>query len=160
MKRRCLRAGRVSYGHKVQSVAARSLVHKFLQRSPAWTKPKRLMMGLLWALCLVSISERFNSTRKFKKKNKKVILENCQSQYRRNIYLFLFDLSVFTKVVQWIEALTFSNSWLWGSGFESNGITSHYSGQPRAVTSSYKYAAQKKNEKANPFWSSYYTYLV
>ena len=26
------------YGHTVQSVAARSIVHKFLKRSPAWTK--------------------------------------------------------------------------------------------------------------------------
>ena len=33
----------------------------------------------------------------------------------------------------------------------ANGITSHYSGQPRTVTSSYKYAAPKKDEKANPF---------
>ena len=34
-----LRAGRELYGHTVQSVAARSIVHKFLERSPAWTKP-------------------------------------------------------------------------------------------------------------------------
>ena len=34
---------------------------------------------------------------------------------------------------------------------KANGITSHYSGQPRTVTSSYKYAAPKKDEKANPF---------
>ena len=33
----------------------------------------------------------------------------------------------------------------------ANGITSYYSGQPRTVTSSYKYAAPKKDEKANPF---------
>ena len=31
----------------VQSVAARSIVHKFLKRSPAWTKPERVLMGLL-----------------------------------------------------------------------------------------------------------------
>ena len=42
-----LRAGRESYGHTVQSVAARSIVHKFLKRSPAWTKPERVLMGLL-----------------------------------------------------------------------------------------------------------------
>ena len=30
---------------------------------------------------------------------------------------------------------------------KANGITSHYSGQPRSVTSSYKYAAPKKDEK-------------
>ena len=39
--------GRVSYGHTAQSVAARSIVHKFLKRSPAWTKPERVLMGLL-----------------------------------------------------------------------------------------------------------------
>ena len=40
---------------------------------------------------------------------------------------------------------------------EANGITSHYSGQPGTVTFSYKkYAAPKKNKKANPFWSNYF----
>ena len=34
---------------------------------------------------------------------------------------------------------------------KANGITSHYTGQPRTVTSSYKFAAPKKDEKANPF---------
>ena len=33
---------------------------------------------------------------------------------------------------------------------KANGITSHYNGQPRIVTSSYKFAAPKKDEKANP----------
>ena len=50
----------LSYGHTVQSVAARSIVHKFLKRSPA-----------LRALRLASVSERFNSTRKLKKKPRK-----------------------------------------------------------------------------------------
>ena len=36
--------GRESYGHTLQSVAARSIVHKFLKRSPAWTKPERVLM--------------------------------------------------------------------------------------------------------------------
>ena len=31
----------------VQSVAARSIVHKFLKRSPAWAKPERILMGSL-----------------------------------------------------------------------------------------------------------------
>ena len=35
---------------------------------------------------------------------------------------------------------------------KANGITSHYSGQPRTVTLMYKYAAPKKDETANrPF---------
>ena len=34
---------------------------------------------------------------------------------------------------------------------KANGITSYYSGQPRTVTSWYKYVAPKKDEKANPF---------
>ena len=34
---------------------------------------------------------------------------------------------------------------------KANGITSHYSGQPRTVTSLYKYAAPKKHQKDNPF---------
>jgi len=34
---------------------------------------------------------------------------------------------------------------------KANGITSNYSGQPRAVTSSYKYVAPTKDEKDNPF---------
>ena len=36
------KAGRESYGHTVQSVAARSIVHKFLKRSLGWTKPERV----------------------------------------------------------------------------------------------------------------------
>ena len=31
----------------VQSVAARSIVHKLLKRSPAWTKPERVLIGIL-----------------------------------------------------------------------------------------------------------------
>ena len=34
---------------------------------------------------------------------------------------------------------------------KKNGITSHYNGQSRTVTSSYKFATPKKDEKANPF---------
>ena len=34
---------------------------------------------------------------------------------------------------------------------KANGITSHYNGQPRTMTSSYKLAAVKKDVKANPF---------
>ena len=30
-----------------ESVAARSIVYKFLKRSPAWTKPERVLMALL-----------------------------------------------------------------------------------------------------------------
>ena len=66
-----LQAGRVSYGNTVQLVAARSIVHKSLKRSPAWTKPERVLKGLLWALRLASINERFNSRRKLKKKKKR-----------------------------------------------------------------------------------------
>ena len=33
----------------------------------------------------------------------------------------------------------------------ANGITSHDSGQPGTMSSSYKYAAAKKDERANPF---------
>ena len=38
---------------------------------------------------------------------------------------------------------------------KANGImiTSHYKGQPRTVTSSYKFVAPKKDEKTNPFLS-------
>ena len=42
-----LRAGRESYGHTAQWVAARSIVHQFLKRSLAWTKPGRVLMGFL-----------------------------------------------------------------------------------------------------------------
>ena len=41
------RAERVSYGRTAQSVAARAIVHKFLKRSSAWTKPEIVLMGLL-----------------------------------------------------------------------------------------------------------------
>ena len=34
---------------------------------------------------------------------------------------------------------------------KANGITSHYSGQPRTVTSSCKYAAPKKDKKLTIF---------
>ena len=44
---------------------------------------------------------------------------------------------------------------------KANGITSHYSGQPRTVTSSYKYVAPKKDEKADPFLSkNFKLYIV
>ena len=39
---------------------------------------------------------------------------------------------------------------------KANGITSRYNGQPRTVTSSYKFAAPKKDQKANHFWSNYF----
>ena len=42
---------------------------------------------------------------------------------------------------------------------KANGITSHYNGQPRTVTSSYKFAAPKKDEKANPFLSNYFNLI-
>ena len=51
-----LRAGRELYGHTVRSVAARSILHKFSKRSPAWTKPEKVLMGLFWDLCLALIS--------------------------------------------------------------------------------------------------------
>ena len=39
-----------------ESVAARSIVYKFLKCSPALTKPEGVLMGLLCALRLASIS--------------------------------------------------------------------------------------------------------
>ena len=42
-----LRAGRESYGHMVQSVAVRSMVHKFLKPSPAWKSLKECQ----WVYC-------------------------------------------------------------------------------------------------------------
>ena len=40
---------------------------------------------------------------------------------------------------------------------KANGITSsHFNGQPRTVTSSYKIIAPKKDEKAKPSWSTYF----
>ena len=42
-----IREARELYGHTVQSVAARSIVHKFLKRSPVWTKTERVLMGLI-----------------------------------------------------------------------------------------------------------------
>ena len=42
---------------------------------------------------------------------------------------------------------------------KGNGIISYYSGKTRTVTSSYKYAAPKKDEKANPFLSNYFKAL-
>ena len=42
-----IRAGRESYGHKVQSVAARSRFHTFLKRSPAWTKPETVLVYVI-----------------------------------------------------------------------------------------------------------------
>ena len=43
---------------------------------------------------------------------------------------------------------------------KANGITSHDSAQPRTVTSSHKYAAPKKDEKANPFLLNYLKVLT
>ena len=108
------RAGRVSYGHTIQSVAARSIVHKFLKRSPSWTKPERVLMGLLWALRLAPISERFVSKKKEKSSLKTV------NHHTKGIYAsFKLQLPAFTEVVQWIHALAFGSNWLWGSVFES-----------------------------------------
>ena len=42
-----IRARRESYGHKVQSVAARSIVNTLLKRSPAWTKPERVLVYVI-----------------------------------------------------------------------------------------------------------------
>ena len=57
----------------------------------------------------------------FYMETEKVVLENCQSPYIRNIYTsFKLELSAFTEVVQWIEALTLSSNLFGGSGFESS----------------------------------------
>ena len=45
-----LQARREFYDLTVPSVAAWSIVHKLLKRSLAWTKPERVLRGLLWAL--------------------------------------------------------------------------------------------------------------
>ena len=42
-----LQAARESFGDTVQSVAVRSIAHKFLKLSLSWTKPERVLMGLL-----------------------------------------------------------------------------------------------------------------
>ena len=79
-------------------IAARSIVHKFLKRSSAWTY-ERVLIGWLFALGLASISERFNSTRKLKKKAKKSSLKTVD-HHREGIYTsFKLGLSVFTEVV-------------------------------------------------------------
>ena len=69
---------------------------------------------------------------------------------------FLFDLICMSLDMICISkrAINFHPS----ISIKANGITSHYSGQPRTVTSSYKYVAPKKDEKAklNPFWSNYF----
>ena len=50
-----LRAERKSYGHTVQSVAERWIVHKFLKRSPAWIKTEKGINGFI-----VSFPSSFN----------------------------------------------------------------------------------------------------
>ena len=55
---------------------------------------------------VASVSERFNSTRKLKKKKqtKKSSLKTV-NHHRERIYIsFKLDLSEFTEVVQWTEA--------------------------------------------------------
>ena len=42
-----IREARELYGHTVQSVITRSLVHKFLKRSPVSIKTERVLMGLI-----------------------------------------------------------------------------------------------------------------
>ena len=80
-------------------IAARSIVRKFLKRSSAWTKPERVLIGWLFALGLASISERFNSARKLKKKAKKSSSKSVD-YHREGIYTsFKLGLSVFTEVV-------------------------------------------------------------
>ena len=49
------------------------------------------------------------------------------------------------------ECLKKSNQFSSIHFIKANEITSYDSGQPRTATSSYKYAAAKKDEKANPF---------
>ena len=76
-------------------------------------------MGLLWALRLASVSERFNSTRKLKKKTKKSSLKTV-NHHREGIYTsFKLNPSALTEVVQWKEVWPFSSNWFWGSGFKS-----------------------------------------
>ena len=56
---------------------------------------------------------------------------------------FLFDL-----ICMSLDMICIERSFFIHPSIKANGITSHYSGQPRTVTSSYKYAAPKKDEKA------------
>ena len=69
-------------------------------------------------------------------------------------FYFLFDMICMSLNMICISkrAINFYPS----ISIKANGITSHYGGQPRTVTSSYNYAAPKKDEKANPFWSNYF----
>ena len=69
-------------------------------------------------------------------------------------FYFLFDMICMSLDMICIlkRAINFHPS----ISIKANGITSHFSGQPRTVTSSHKYAAPKKDEKANHFWSNYF----
>ena len=76
---------RIVRSYTAQSVALRSIVHKFLQRFPAWTKPE----GELYVQ-LRSVKDLILRGN-LKKKNEKIILENCQSPQRGIIYLDLLN---------------------------------------------------------------------
>ena len=73
-----------SYGSR-QSVAARSIIQKFLKSPQHGPSLKEWLMGLLWALRLASISWRFNSTRKWKKSTKKSFLKTV-NHHREGIH--------------------------------------------------------------------------
>ena len=46
------------------------------------------------------------------------------SHHREGIYIYIYiyllnSILAFTVVIHWMEALTFSSNWFWGSGFKS-----------------------------------------
>ena len=76
-----LQAGRESYGHTIQSVAARSIAHKFLQHFPGMHQAWKIIIGfIVWFTFGLDQSKI-----KFYTETEKVILENV-NHHREGIY--------------------------------------------------------------------------
>ena len=94
-----LRAGRESYGHTVQSVAARSILHKFLKR---WKSTNEFIVSFTSTFGQLKIYTEIKKKTNWKKPSLKTV-----NHHREGIYTsFKLESSAFTEVIQLIDKLT------------------------------------------------------
>ena len=108
----------------VQSVAARSMVHKFLKRPPAWIKLERVLMAFfelyVWPRSVKDLILQGN--------RKKKIPWKLSITIEKEYILFKRELTVLTEVVQWVEAFIYSSNvfGVQGSNPQGANFSWHY----------------------------------
>ena len=140
------------------------IIIPFSKQNQTKTEPLRCS-----ALIRNSTFERGLTWHKFQLSGLKAVLSFCNSILLIGLYhdlriscnswfYFLFDMICMSLDMICISkrAINFHPF----ISLKANGITSHDSAQPRTVTSSHKYAAPKKDEKANPFLLNYFKVLT